>query len=126
MEKLVTQALIKKVVTRPFYCPEHRNHLRAKYYIAFGGTRQLLFPYVIEMRIIRNITPHIISYEDGKHNIIVSCGIVGCGIEMKNIKDIREGITIMEAHYFLFDKKNFDALINFKNTGYELSRDKRQ
>lgn len=119
---------MKNLVTRSFHCPEHNNHVFAKYYVAFAGTRQLLFPYVIQMRIIQDITPHIISFSeevDGKYPIIVSCGIVGCGVEVKNIHDITEGITIIKAKPFLLDKKEFEAMINFKNNGYELSKLKR-
>ena len=120
---------MKNLLTRSFYCPDHSNHVFAKYYIAFAGTRQFLFPYVIEMRILQDITPHIISFNeevDGKYPIIVSCGIVGCGVELNNIHDITEGMTIIKANHFLLDKKDFEAMINFKNTGYELSKSKRK
>lgn len=116
------------IITRPFYCPEHNNHVFAKYYVAYGSTRQLLFPYEINMRIIHDITPHIISVgemTDTEVPIVVSCGIIGCGISLKNFPNISEGIIIHSAREYTLSRKDFDALFHFKKTGYELSKHKR-
>lgn len=110
-------------MTRPFYCSCHEVHEQATHYIVWGGERQTLLYYPIEEPIIDNITPHIVSYVKYEEQIVpiaVTCGIVGCGVRLQNENDISLGIVIQDVRNIKMPKKEFDALVNFKYTGYEI------
>jgi len=114
-------------ITRPFHC--EGQHKRATRYIVWGGTRQHLIIYTVTRPIISNITPHIVSYADnvinGKIEIACTCGVIGCGIDFKDPKDIQSGIIFHDVKLFSLPIKEFEALFTFVRTGYELSKFKR-
>lgn len=114
-------------MTRPFYCNCHEIHDEATHYIVWGGTRQSLIYYPIEEPIVDNITPHIVSYVEYNKDIIpisVTCGIVGCGVRLKDPDNIAMGIVIQDVRNIKIPLKEFNALVNFKNTNYELFKTK--
>ena len=114
-------------MTRPFSCDCHEVHEVATHYVVWGGKRQTLVYYPIEEPIIDDITPHIVSYVDDNKPMVaiaITCGIIGCGIRLKDPNDIAFGIDILDVRNLLMPRKEFKALINFKKTGYELKKSK--
>ncbi len=111
-------------LSRPFYCPNHRLHEEATRVVVFGSTRKQLIVYDIEHYIIDNITPHIISYnkeiESNIIDIVVTCGIVGCGVDFKEPNDLSQGFIFNEVKTRKISINNWVALFNFKNTGFEI------
>lgn len=110
-------------ITRSFYCEDPYFHKDSKYHIVWGGTRNTLVIYETNRNIIANITPHIISYKEaknGKMNIAVSCGCEGCGLEFIDPTDFEKGIRLMEVRNYILSIREWNALYNFKNTGFEL------
>lgn len=113
-------------ITRPFYCEHH--HKKAKQYVVWGGERQTLIVYSMELYPIEHITPHIVSYKglvDGKMAIAITCGVIGCGIDYKDPEDVQQGIIFNDIRTFVIPENDWDALVTFKFTGYELSKHKR-
>lgn len=112
-------------MTRPFYCPHHDNHVEATHYVVWGGERQTLLYYEIECSIKRDITPHLIAFDntDTEHvAIAISCGIVGCGVTLIDTGDIALGMQLSDITDVSLPRKEFLALMNFKYTGYELKK----
>lgn len=113
------------LITRPFYCACHEAHDNATHYVVWGGTRQRPIYYPIEQYIIDNITPHIVSFgniENGEIPIAITCGIVGCGIELKDRDNPSAGIEIYDIRNYRLELQEFKSLVRFKRTGYELNR----
>ena len=113
--------------TRPFYC--EGKHRRASHAIVWGGTRNTLIYTEINRPIIKNITPHLISYtlaKDGFMEIACSCGVLGCGIEFIDDEHVEKGIRFLDVRLYKLPINEWKALYNFKNTGYELSKYKRK
>jgi len=114
-------------LTRPFHCPHY--HRKAKRYVVWGGTRQSLIIYSMELYPIGHITPHLVSYgefKDGNMPIAVTCGVLGCGIELKDPDDLSQGIIFKRVDNYVLPHKEWNALVLFRNTGYELSKFKRK
>lgn len=108
------------------YC-EH-DHSGMESHIVWGGTRQKLVLYPNTADIIDGITPHIISFvnpDKPKVAIACTCGVIGCGVSFKDNKNIHGGIIMHEVKNMLLDQNDFQSLIDFKHTGYELLKQKR-
>jgi len=115
------------IITRPMYCPNH--HTEAKKVIVYGGERKKLLIYMINYRVIEHITPHIISYVrdyDGMMPIAYSCGVLDCGVEIIDKDNLALGIRYLSIKTLELPIKEFKALLDFKNTGYELTDQKRR
>ena len=114
------------LISRPFYCPDHKIHDKATHYVVWGGTRQKLILYKIEWNVKNGITPHLISWgglvRDNKFMAIeISCGIVGCGIELKEAEDKTKTPVFKKVQSLELPLKEWNALVMFRNTNYELS-----
>lgn len=113
-------------LSRPFHCACHENHVHATHYIVYGGRRKTMLYYPIQQEITNDITPHIVSYksddENNKVYIAVSCGIVGCGIRLKNPDKVSDGFVFLDIREMTLPAPEFKALINFKDTGFELHK----
>ena len=114
---------MKAFLTRPFQC--NHSHENAENVIVWGGTRQTLILYSIEYNIIDNITPHIVSFKALNEYYVViatTCGIVGCGIDLKDPNDLSKGIVFNKVKEYILSMDDFKALVQFRNTGYEITK----
>ncbi len=114
-------------ITRPFLCKHY--HRDATQYVVWGGRRQTLIAFSMELYPIDHITPHIISYMeiiDGYMAIAVTCGVIGCGIDFKDPYDTEQGIIFNDVRKYILPEKEWIALLDFRDTGYELSKNKRK
>ena len=109
-------------ITRPFYCNNHEAHRKASYHVVWGTSRQSLVVYSIKNRIICNITPHIVSFKKvvyGHVPIAITCGIDQCGVDIYRENGILK-IDILDVKTLVLEAREFQALLKFKNTGYEI------
>ena len=52
--------------------------------------------------------------------IAITCGVVGCGIDLKDPSDVSQGIVFNEIRKGVLSLKEWNALVLFRNTGYEI------
>lgn len=110
-------------ITRSFYCENPYRHRESLRHFVWGGTRNCLLVYDTKFQVVSNITPHIISFNglvNGKINIAVSCGCEGCGIQLNDPDDLDSGVVFLEIRNYQLSEREWKALYNFKNTGFEL------
>lgn len=99
----------------------NKDHGTSDEFIVFGHNRQNVFVSEIEnyKGLRQGFTPHLISWEkrpDGWYDVVVACGIVGCGCSIFNGE-----LYIDHAETHKLSESGFNDLKNFKNTGYELN-----
>lgn len=128
-------------ISRPFVC--NHSHRNMEDYIVFGSTRQKLIVYpannypsdyseildeiIIDLKITDNVTPHIVSYleptDDGLYMpIAITCGVVGCGMDFIDPENLDKGIRFNRVDKHLLPIKEFEALVTFTDTGFELTK----
>jgi len=108
---------MKNIITRVMWCK--KNHNYAKEYLVFGTTSQTI--KILDIRnyagLKEGLTPHIIGYQrkGSDYELVICCAVVGCGCSTDPEELINSAKTI------LVSKKKFNAILNFKDTGCELS-----
>jgi hypothetical protein len=114
------------LISRPFYCPNHKIHDKATHYVVWGGTRQKLILYKIEWNVKNGMTPHLIVWkglvkENKFMSINISCGVLGCGVSLKKEEDDSYTPVFNKIQSTELPLKEWNALVMFRNTNYELS-----
>lgn len=121
----------KFVICRPFYCPECdrlNRPLDEKFFVVYGGDSQTFYIHKGKFykRARKGITPSIIFFdgkEDDTHKeILVACGVVGCGMEIFHTDDPEYpyDITIKKVRLYKMLHADVNALIGFKDETYKL------
>ena len=110
---------MKNYISRPFFCD--KSHNGATHKIVWGTDSQLFHYERIKGVIKENITPHIIKYKSvsGKIKLELTCGIVGCGCEVIKTENTHK-LILKDVKKKIWSPKKWNALVNFKNTGYEV------
>jgi len=108
---------MKNFISRPFVCD--KSHALAKHKAVWGTSSQCFHIENIYGRIKDHITPHIISWKQqpGKILVTATCGIIGCGCRYDADK---KRLIITNIKNFEFPIREWNALVGFKNTGFEL------
>jgi hypothetical protein len=121
----------KFVICRPFYCPNCdslNTPLDEKLFVVYGGDTQTFYIHKGKFykKERRGITPSIIFFdgiEDNKNKeIIVACGVVGCGMEIFHTddKEYPYGISIKKVRLYKMSHADVTALIGYKDETYKL------
>jgi hypothetical protein len=119
----------KVVFCRPFYCPQCeslRRPLDEYYFIVFGHDNQTFFIHKARYKGIKWITPSIIFFdgkEDDTHKeILVACGVVGCGVEIYHTddKEYPYDINIKKVRLYKITRADYKALLEYKDETYKL------
>jgi hypothetical protein len=124
----------KMVLCRPFYCPECEklNRPVEEYMFAvFRGTHQDIFFMKATWRGTNGITPHLIFY-DGVHTkeyveILVACGIVGCGVSMGEIVTNENGEDealweVRKVRKYRINHFDWESLKTYRDPQYLLNK----
>ena len=119
----------KTVICRPFYCPQCeslRRPLDEYYFVVFGHDSQTFFIHKARYKGIKWITPSIIFF-DGKQDdthkeILVACGVVGCGVEIFQTgdKEYPYDINIKKVRLYKITHADYNALLGYKDETYKL------
>lgn len=119
----------KVVLCRPFYCDDcykSNRVIEGKIFAIYGTDRASIFIRKANWHGVRGITPHLIFFDgvikDNLYEIIVACGIHGCGIKLYEIPDNPGSydVDIKNARLYHLSKKDFEALKNFKDNDYKI------
>lgn len=109
-------------ITRPAYC--EKNHDELTHMLVWGQSRQKLILLPVEYTIFHQISPHLMSYDKIDGAIITvqaSCSLIGCGLDVKIENNIVTDIFVLDTKVMKLAREDFAALLNFTNTGYEIS-----
>ena len=119
----------KVVFCRPFYCPQCeslKRPLDEYFFVVFGHDSQTFFIHKAKYKGIKWITTSIIFFdgkEDSTHKeILVACGVVGCGVEIFHTddKEYPYDINIKKVRLYKMSHADVTALIGFKDETYKL------
>lgn len=126
-------------MTRVHFCPSCRKHERPKesdYFALWGGTTEDFYILQPQYKLYAReygYTPHLVELVKSKKvngkmccEYTARCLVHGCGIfiEVANDGDPdNPTVTVYEmgrAHRYIVPLKEWNALVTFKDTGYEL------
>jgi len=119
----------KFVICRSFFCPvcsELNRPLDEYQFVVYGHENQCFFINKARYHGVKGITPHIIMY-DGKHDdthkeILVVCGIIGCGVKIYQTDNTEYpfDIELKKVRLYQIPNKDVEALLTFKDSLYKL------
>lgn len=103
-------------ITRAFYCPVHKHEVDFVY--VWGSTNKQFMVKKIRYYEIRHIVPHLITatQRDDHMEVTVNCCVMGCGTMYNNTT----GKYSFKLRKYKMSFKDWNALLMFKNTGYEI------
>lgn len=116
-------------MTRTMFCPQCNANDRPKvgqYFLFWGATRNHLDIKKIHQTVKIGFTPHIILYQNPieieKEGVYIqfTCGVDGCGITITEKTKTSFTFVINKENGLYLPPNDFAALLNWKNTGYEL------
>ena len=119
----------KVVFCRPFYCPacaSLKRPLDEYFFVVFGHDSQTFFIRKAGYKGKEWITPSIVFYdgkEDDTHKeILVACGVVGCGVEIFHTddKEYPYDINIKKVRLYKITHADYKALLEYKDETYKL------
>lgn len=118
------------VICRPFSCPlceQLHRPITEYYFVVYGHEHQTFFVNKAKYHGVNGITPHIIMY-DGKQDdthkeILVVCGIVGCGINIyeSNDPEYPYDIELKKVRVYKITHADYQALIDYRDNDYKIN-----
>lgn len=120
------------MITRTAFCNTCNARNRPKkndWFIAFGTTHDTVLIKQSHHEGTPGFTPHLIIWNvkaplvEGKIQTIMICGMQDCGVKIDLEGDHPEGkvpIAYLEAKVHNFTEAQLQAIMNFKNSGYEI------
>lgn len=119
----------KVVICRAFYCPkcyELNRPYEESLFVVFGTDSGVFHVRQGRYRGVRGFSPSIIMFDGVKNEthkeILVMCGIVGCGCKLYNSgnPELPYDVQITEVRTFQMKHEEFEALKNFNDPTYKI------